>query len=268
MIPPLISGRAHRRIRVLVAAVAGLAVLLAGAGGFLLGGTSPAPGDDSPEAGFARDMQVHHAQAVQMSFLVREKSQDPALRAIAYDIITTQQQQIGQMYGWLEQWGLSQASPAEPMAWMSQMNPASMPGMAHMPDHGDGRHGTQLLADGRMPGMASPAELARLASVDAPTAETLFLQLMIRHHQAGIAMANAILTLSDRPEVIRLARSIRTAQRAEVEQMQQMLAKRADQADRPDRADRADRAGASTPFPEEASQRGHATVSGGSMSHS
>ena len=35
-------------------------------------GTS-AHGDDSPEAGFARDMKTHHAQAVEMATIVRDR---------------------------------------------------------------------------------------------------------------------------------------------------------------------------------------------------
>ncbi len=31
-----------------------------------------APGDGSPEAGFARDMQAHHAQAVRMAMIIRD----------------------------------------------------------------------------------------------------------------------------------------------------------------------------------------------------
>lgn len=64
------------------------------------------PGDTSPEAGFARDMLVHHAQAVEMAELVRFRTQDPVVRALATDIALTQQAQIGQVRGWLDVWGL------------------------------------------------------------------------------------------------------------------------------------------------------------------
>ena len=72
------------------------------------------PGDDSAEAGFARDMQQHHAQAVDMAMTVRDLTDDPATRTLAYDITTTQRQQIGQMYGWLVSWGDSQARTGPP----------------------------------------------------------------------------------------------------------------------------------------------------------
>ena len=83
----------------------------------LMARRSMAPGNDSAEAGFARDMATHHAQAVEMSFLIRDKSQDEALRTLAYDIIVTQSTQRGVFMGWLQEWGLPQASTAR-MAWM------------------------------------------------------------------------------------------------------------------------------------------------------
>ncbi len=52
-------------ILLIVAAVAGTTFAI---GRFTAFGTSPSvPGNASPEAGFARDMQVHHTQAVLMA---------------------------------------------------------------------------------------------------------------------------------------------------------------------------------------------------------
>ena len=60
------------------------------------------PGNDSAEAGFARDMIVHHAQAVQMAEIVRDKTKSDSMRLLAADISLTQQAQVGIMQGWLE----------------------------------------------------------------------------------------------------------------------------------------------------------------------
>jgi len=59
------------------------------------------PGDDSPEAGFARDMTTHHAQAVEMGLIAYRNSDNPAVRQIAIDIATNQQGEIGMMQSWL-----------------------------------------------------------------------------------------------------------------------------------------------------------------------
>ena len=74
-------------------------------------GCSRTPADDSAEAGFARDMATHHAQAADMAFILRDASADEALRALAADIIVTQSAQRGMFMAWLQQWGLPQASP-------------------------------------------------------------------------------------------------------------------------------------------------------------
>src|SRR5689334_21327467 len=94
-----------------VAVPAGLVLLLAGvAAGWSIATWRVSPADASAEAGFARDMATHHAQAVDMSFIVLDKSASTELRTIASDIIVTQSTQRGIFMGWLQQWGLSQAS--------------------------------------------------------------------------------------------------------------------------------------------------------------
>ena len=47
-----------------------------------------------------------------------------------------------------------------------------------------------------------------------------FLSGMIVHHQGAVAMAEAVLKMSQRPELLELARDIISAQNAEIEMMQ------------------------------------------------
>jgi uncharacterized protein (DUF305 family) len=174
-----------------------LAAALAGATAVLL--VSRPPGDDSAEAGFARDMMVHHAQAVQMAEIVRDKTQSDDMRLLASDIALTQQAQIGIMQGWLQAWGLPITGTEPAMAWMGHP------------------------MDGPMPGMATPEEINRLGELPPDRADMLFLRLMISHHEAAIPMAEAVLKHSDRPEVRALAQSIETSQRAEIQLMEDMV---------------------------------------------
>jgi uncharacterized protein (DUF305 family) len=157
------------------------------------------PGEDSPEAGFARDMMVHHAQAVQMAEIVRDKTESPAMRTLATDIALTQQAQIGMMQGWLEVWGLSITGTKPPMSWMG--------------------HPTE----GLMPGMATPEEIHLLYKASPEETDRLFLRLMIAHHRSAIPMAEAILERTDRPEVRQLAEAIKTSQKGEITLMEGML---------------------------------------------
>jgi uncharacterized protein (DUF305 family) len=161
-----------------------------------------APAEDSAEAGFARDMMVHHAQAVQMAEIVRDKTESEEIRTMAADIALTQQAQIGQMQGWLAVWGLPASGREPAMTWMG--------------------HPTE----GRMPGMASPEELNDLQQASPEEADVLFLQLMIPHHEAAIPMSEAVLEETDRPEVERLAGAIAASQQGEIEMMKGLLNQR------------------------------------------
>ena len=206
MAPP--QSDVARRLAVFAA---GLIVVVLSVGvGMLIASRLGTPRDDSAEAGFARDMATHHAQAVDMSFVVRDKSSDHALRTLASDIIVTQSTQRGVFMGWLQEWGLSQASTQPRMAWM--------PGHSHM---APATAGTVL-----MHGMASVAELQRLDSANGVDAEILYLQLMIRHHEGGIVMARALIPLTDRRELVQMAKSIEDTQRAEIAEMKKLLATR------------------------------------------
>jgi uncharacterized protein (DUF305 family) len=192
---------------VVVAVAIGLAAGLLVAGAVL---RPAAPSDTSPEAGFARDMQAHHAQAVEMSVLVRERSQDEEVRILALDILLTQQQQQGQMFGWLETWGLPQAPAGPPMAWAGEQ-------------HG---HGAGAPDDPGMPGMLTQEELDSLRDADGAEANRVYLSLMIPHHAGGVEMAEAVLDRSDHPAVRRLASSIVTSQQAEIDLLAAMLEER------------------------------------------
>ena len=201
--------------RVVLAAVVALAIgLVAGLALSRVGGDD-LPGDDSVAAGFARDMQTHHDQAVEMSWIIYDRTDDSLVRSLAYDIARTQENQSGQMAGWLAAWGLPPTGPGEPMEWMQ--------GLGH--DHGDDPD-AQLTDEGLMPGMASAEELDRLRSLSGQEAEVYFLQLMIRHHKAGVPMAQAAVDYSQNEAVENLARSIITSQTAEVETMTAMLEER------------------------------------------
>ncbi|MEU4223919.1 DUF305 domain-containing protein [Nonomuraea sp. NPDC026600] len=188
-------------------------LVLVAAGIFLVWGRGGTPGDTSAEAGFARDMATHHAQAVDMSFTIRDKTQSKDVRNLAYDIITTQSNQRGMFMGWLQQWELDQATDRRPMAWMAE--------------HGHGGSGTATVSvAGLMPGMATPDELTKLKELQGTAAEVLYLQLMIRHHEGGVQMAEGLLKLSTRDEVVSMAQKIVNGQTGEIKLMTEMLKQR------------------------------------------
>ena len=77
-----------------------------------------------------------------------------------------------------------------------------------------------------MPGMASDGDMTGAADASGVDAEILFLELMIDHHMGGVEMAEAVLPLTDRPEVTYLADTIVAGQQAEIATMEEMLAAR------------------------------------------
>lgn len=200
-------------------AVALVAIMLVGAA-FAIGRFSAfdiaprTPVEGSAEAGFARDMQVHHAQAIDMAMTIYGKTDDADLRALAYDIATGQAEQKGVMYGWLAQWGLPQLGGST-MAWMT----------ASSGDHGhgtvDGEPLTEEQAREAM-GMASADELAALSAATGQAADCQFLELMIRHHEGAIPMADAVIELGNEPAVLAVAERMRAAQQFEIDAMASM----------------------------------------------
>ncbi len=174
---------------------------------------TPAPPlSTSAEAGFARDMQLHHGQAVEMSMEIYRKTEEPGLRVLAYDIATTQSAQRGEFYDWLVKWGLPQAG-APLMSWMAGT------------DHAHGGSAEAPLSEAELMtemGMASPAEMTALQDADGATADCLFLSLMIRHHEGALPMAEALLDLGSEPRALEVAGAVVATQSAEIDLMRSL----------------------------------------------
>jgi uncharacterized protein (DUF305 family) len=180
-----------------IALLAAVGLLLLGAAAGLLVGlpgssSSSVPAADSVDVGFAQDMSEHHQQAVQMASWERDHTTDPALKQLAFDIETTQLQQIGQMQGWLGLWGAAADAP-------------------------DGKH---------MAWMASSDQLRALRASSGPSLDVLFLQLMLRHHQGGVVMLQYAADHASVPEVRNLAAQMLSSQTSESEYLTQLLAAR------------------------------------------
>ncbi|QCQ94114.1 DUF305 domain-containing protein [Rhodococcus sp. SGAir0479] len=176
--------------------------------------TAP-PAADSVEVGFAQDMSTHHGQAVEMSSMALTNADDPAIRTLAYDVITTQQSQLGNMQGWLALWGQPSTGSRPLMAWMSSDMPG---GMQHSGSMSPGRP-----SGSSMPGMATAAELAELRTLTGPAFDVRYLQLLLRHHQGGIPMAQYAANSSGVTTVRTLATQIANTQQAESLTIEQLL---------------------------------------------
>jgi uncharacterized protein (DUF305 family) len=147
---------------------------------------------------FFQRMIPHHAQALQMAALVKERASSPELSLFAERIAVSQKDEITQMERWL-------VTRREPV-----------------PAEHSGHAGHDQL----MPGMLTDAELAQLTAARGVAFDRLFLEFMIRHHEGALIMVQQ---LSDagggiEPDSDRFARDVRVDQSIEIRRMRDMLA--------------------------------------------
>jgi uncharacterized protein (DUF305 family) len=177
--------------------------LLAGMVGWMIGDSNSELAHSEVDTGFLQDMREHHEQAVYMSFVYRSLPDiDPGLSTVAASIIVGQNQEIGRMVQMLRVLGEPEANEGDSsMAWMG------------MP-----------VERGQMPGMASEADLDKLATLSGAEADEFFVQLMTAHHEGGIHMAEYASGNAENDEVREMATSMMTSQRDEIAEMQRELA--------------------------------------------
>ncbi|MEO5901258.1 MAG: DUF305 domain-containing protein, partial [Ilumatobacteraceae bacterium] len=185
----------------LIAVAIGL-ILVMGSLGWVLGNNHAQPDPNATDVGFLQDMRWHHEQAVLMSFIfISDRGVDQALYQEAQEIIVGQNLEIGQMVELLRSFGKPEAAPTDTgMAWMGEPTPLD-----------------------QMPGMATDADLDKLGTLSGAAANTMFVDLMVAHHQGGIHMADFATTHADETTVRDLADSISGSQAEEITELQQLL---------------------------------------------
>lgn len=149
---------------------------------------------------FMQRMIGHHDQALAMTALVPARTARIDLRLVAERIEVSQRDEIELMKRWL-------------------LNHAEA-----LPDSGAGSHAGH---GGTMPGMLSPAQMARLASSSGVEFERLFLESMIRHHEGAVMMVAALLGsrgAGQDPAIFSFAADVDADQRAEIARMRALLA--------------------------------------------
>ena len=160
---------------------------------------------DAADATFAREMIPHHRQAVLMSDMAADRTENPQVLELAEEISAGQGPEIATMTALLEAWG--ENLPGDGMG--DGMD------MADGMDMGDGMAG--------MAGMMTPEEMADLEAGRGESFDRMFLQMMVAHHEGAIEMAQTELEAGVNPEALQLAEDISSAQRSEIERMQDLL---------------------------------------------
>ena len=139
---------------------------------------------------FLQMMIPHHQQAIDISELALQKSQNVELLALAKVIINDQKSEIAQMKVWLDQAGSSE----------------------HMGHSMEG-----------MGGMLNDEDLAALNKATGKNFDTLWLKGMIEHHDGAIHMSEMIKDASNL-EIKAFGEKIVKDQSAQITQMKKMLA--------------------------------------------
>lgn len=201
---PAENGQGLGLRRALLAVIAVAVLVLAGTLGYVLHGSSStaAATPTAVDVGFAQDMATHHVQAVTMAGYERDNTTNSTLKTLAFDIETSQESQVGEMQGWLDQWGKSRNNPNQ-MAWMGK--------------------GMGIGATALMPGMATAAQMTKLETMHGKALDIFFLQLMIHHHQGGLEMETYARDHASNASVVRLAGNMYSTQSSELVQMEQLL---------------------------------------------
>lgn len=120
------------------------------------------------------------------------------------------------MRGWLALWGKPILPATRGLDWM-------LLGKTR-PDEALAKYLLECrTSNGGMPGLATPEELNALRSSSGPARDSLFLQLMLRHHQGGLPMARFAVGNVRAPAVRSLAAEIVFEQSEELASMALLL---------------------------------------------
>jgi uncharacterized protein (DUF305 family) len=147
---------------------------------------------------FMQGMIGHHAQALEMAALLPARTASDDLRKLALRIDVSQADEIKMMEQWLRVRGEA------------------------VPDaHAHHAGGAPL-----MPGMLTPAEMARLADARGTEFDRLFLEFMIKHHEGALRMVEDLFATrgaGQDVEVFSFASDVDADQRMEIDRMAAML---------------------------------------------
>jgi uncharacterized protein (DUF305 family) len=160
------------------------------------------------DVAFAQSMIPHHQQAIEMADLALnpDAQASPQVRKLATAIKGAQDPEIQQMTDWLQQWGA----------------PTAMPGAGG--DISGMDHGGHDMGGMTMSGMMTSEDMAALSQASGTEFDSMWLQMMIAHHEGAVVMAEQVKAQSDNSDVTALADQVITAQKQEIDTMKQLLA--------------------------------------------
>ena len=152
------------------------------------------------DVAFMQGMIHHHAQALEMTALVNERTSSQGFRRMALRMQISQTDEIAMMQTWLRERGHD---------------------VPQVGSHGM-MHGGHMM----MPGMLSEAQMQSLRGARAEAFERFFLEYMIQHHQGAITMVHGLLDTpgaAQESTINFFANEVDADQTIEIQRMQDML---------------------------------------------
>jgi uncharacterized protein (DUF305 family) len=150
--------------------------------------TSTTPTAAPYDLQFIDSLTKHHQMAIDMAKMGTPKFEHQPLKDSAKTMVDDQTKEIAQLRQWRDQW-YPGAAPAENM---------------------------------QMPGMSSMSmEMSHMQSMSGHALDMMFIDMMIPHHESGLAMGQDALAKAEHAEIKELAQKMIEKQKKEIEQMQQ-----------------------------------------------
>ena len=156
---------------------------------------------------FMQGMIHHHAQAIDMTELLKTRTQSEDMKKLGLRIQVSQTDEIRMMQRWLQAHG--QEAPDPHAMHMPGM---IMPGMDHGP---------------MMAGMLTPEEMTQLAGLKGAEFDRAFLEGMIKHHGGAITMVRELFAApgaGQESTIYAFASDVVSDQQMEIDRMSGMLA--------------------------------------------
>lgn len=150
---------------------------------------------------FAQNMLLHHAQAIEMVDMTKDRDLDPEVQDLAGQIEAAQGPEIDTFTQWLDTWG------------------------EDAPEASDNDAGHSMGGDmeGGMAGMMTAEDMSALESASDAEFQDMWLSMMIEHHEGAVEMARTQIEAGEYQPAIDLADTIATSQTTEIDTMKNLL---------------------------------------------
>lgn len=162
------------------------------------------PPHSKKDVEFMQGMIMHHAQAVEMTALIEERTTNKDIRLLGAKISQSQADEMNFMKRWLSVRGESSEMPK-----------------------GHNMHGGNTATDhDTMPGMLSPQQMKALREAKGADFDRLFLEGMIQHHEGALVMVKDLFDTAGAgqdAEIFNFSSDVDSGQRAEIEIMRTLL---------------------------------------------